>query len=181
MAKMTGLNHSHSLLRAGGYAIVITLAMSASLGYTGLFQSADVESGGSQPDAPGTAGQIVLPQPPQLVPVTATWLLDKPLFLESRTKPLPQVVAVAPPVTIVEEVPPPVPKYVVGGIITAPAARRALLRKANEKSGQWWNEGETTAEGWMVLSIGEDAVVLSNRGRKIAFHLYSERPKSQSE
>jgi type II secretory pathway component PulC len=99
-------------------------------------------------------------------------IFDKPLFLPGRA-PIKIASAIPAPVRVEpvqEEAPPPV--YLVSGIVITPDKRRALLRTQADDPGLWLNEGEFTAEGWILASVNPTHVLLTRSGSRFVFEMY---------
>jgi len=173
MAKAVERGHSRLILHMGSYTLLLAMAMSGSFAYTQWIRQTDIDANGDTQRSPMSAGSpFVLPQAPEISRPQTTWLLEKPLFLESRIRPTQQQ---TPPLAQAAAEPndnTAMPNYVVGGIVIAPPTRKALLRAPNNKSGRWLDEGQTTPDGWTIQSVAADSVVLTNGPRRFVVYIY---------
>jgi hypothetical protein len=64
--------------------------------------------------------------------------------------------------------PPAPPSYLVDGVMVFAETRKILLRRQPREPGQWLSQGDTTQEGWTILSIRADEIVLEQGGRSVA-------------
>jgi hypothetical protein len=67
----------------------------------------------------------------------------------------------------------PPPNYIVNGIFVSAKYRKALLRTDKQVSGRWLNQGQSTDEGWAIVSINGWEVVLGRDLRRIVVPLRS--------
>jgi hypothetical protein len=64
--------------------------------------------------------------------------------------------------------PPAPPSYLVDGVMVFAETRKILLRRQPREPGQWLSQGDTTQEGWTILSIRADEIVLEQGGQSVA-------------
>ena len=97
-------------------------------------------------------------------------LIGRPLFAPNRRpreeiEPLPEpevAESAAPP-------PPPAPPpYLVDGVMVFAETRKILLRNQPREQGQWLSQGDTTQDGWTIVSIRADEIVLQQGERSVA-------------
>lgn len=93
-------------------------------------------------------------------------LLTQPVFLMSRTPVRPAAPAAEMPVVVVSTAPPapepaPVPPgYILSGIMITGSDQRVLLKTHKTEKGIWFSRGQSTQEGWTVLTVNpEDATI----------------------
>jgi hypothetical protein len=108
--------------------------------------------------------------PAALAPDT---LATRPLFSPSRRRhveppPEPEPARVEEPAPV-STVPP--PTYIIGGVIVAPDVRKTLLRREPREPGRWLSQGEITQDGWTIVSVRADGIVLGQGGQEIAMPL----------
>jgi hypothetical protein len=100
-------------------------------------------------------------------------LASRPLFSPSRRQhveppPEPEPARVEEPAPVLT-VPP--PAYIIGGVMVAPDVRKTLLRREPREPGRWLSQGEITPDGWTVVSVRADGVVLGQGGQEVAMPL----------
>jgi hypothetical protein len=101
-------------------------------------------------------------------------IIERPLFSPSRKRPsavrAPLALVEAPPVVT----PPPLPdpEYVLAGVSISTSARRALLRNPGEESGNWFDMGSATGEGWRISKVTPNSVDLAFGARTITLRLH---------
>ncbi|MGF9759501.1 hypothetical protein AAII07_30340 [Microvirga sp. 0TCS3.31] len=97
-------------------------------------------------------------------------LIARPLFAPNR-KPREEIEPAPEPEVAEQSAPPPPPappSYIVDGVMVFAETRKILLRHQPREPGQWLSEGDTTGDGWTIVSIGPDEIVLEQGGRSVA-------------
>ena len=97
-------------------------------------------------------------------------LIARPLFAPNR-KPREEMEPVAEPEVAESAAPPPPaapPSYLVDGVMVFADTRKILLRHQPREPGQWLSQGDTTRDGWTIVSIRADEIVLEQDGRSVA-------------
>jgi hypothetical protein len=70
---------------------------------------------------------------------------------------------------------PPIPEFIVDGILLHSEIRQAHLRRKNDNDGEWRGEGDTL-DGWTVTSITDSAATLNKADKLITIELYPSAP-----
>jgi hypothetical protein len=97
-------------------------------------------------------------------------LIARPLFSPNR-KPRGQIEPTPEPEVAEPAAPPPPPappSYLVDGVMVFAETRKILLRHQPREPGQWLSQGDTTRDGWTIVSIRADEIVLEQGGRSVA-------------
>jgi hypothetical protein len=96
-------------------------------------------------------------------------LIARPLFAPNR-KPYEEIEPTPEPELAEQPAPPPPPappSYLVDGVMVFAQTRKILLRHQPREPGQWLSQGDTTGEGWTIVSIEPNEVVLKQDGRSV--------------
>ena len=113
--------------------------------------------------------------PPEFAPIA---VLASPLFLATRTPvrspaPIPEPVAEAPIAAVIPAVDSAPPDYILAGVMISSAERKVLLRKHTNERGLWIKHGNSTADGWVVLTVGSERVTLTRDQKEFGLSLRS--------
>lgn len=156
------------------YLFLVLVAMLLSFGYTQALHRADLDLDSLETEHKSSAASIEIPQAPDARPAEFAALIERPLFLESRTRPLSPTGETSPLPADKQNLGPS-PDYVIAGIVVSPTRRRVLMRAPGEEAGKWWNQGETTANGWAIVSVEGNSVVLASGPNKHTFVLHGSK------
>jgi hypothetical protein len=162
-----------SLVKAGAVCALVALSTgSVHLAWGSVAHPLPAVSLDPKPSE--TSGMLVALQAGGETNFAPNALLARPLFSPSRRQPVQAEPIVETPAEVVSVAPAPEeppPSYIVGGLVVSAEVRKILLRREQREAAKWLSQGDMTGEGWTIVSIKPDGVVLERGGREFAVPL----------